>query len=86
MQKEELIAECLKGGPGLNGYIFNGDTYCEDCAAKLLEAMAERTAWQIEDTEDPLFSDSETIPQPIFFGESDSPQYCCKCNDYLYGK
>lgn len=30
-------------------------------------------------------ADSDTVPQPIFFGESDCPQHCGDCDEYLYG-
>jgi len=31
------------------------------------------------------FSDSNEVPQPIFFGEADTEQHCTTCEEYLYG-
>jgi len=32
------------------------------------------------------FCDSEEVPQPIFFGESDSAEHCGECGEHLYGE
>lgn len=76
--------ECTLGGPGLDGYAFNADVWCTDCAHHILFGMAERG--ELPDPDSPEFSDSDCIPQPIFFGESDSPQFCSGCGDHLYGE
>lgn len=75
------LADCLLGGPGLDGYAFNADVYCPDCAEKIARkvfAGGRRVDWI-------TFCDSEEIPQPIFFGESDTAQHCGDCGEYLYG-
>ena len=72
-------AEMLLGGPGLNGYAFRADTYCVDCGQELIR-IREQDEWCDLDA-----SDSEVVPQPIFFGEHDVAQYCAKCGEYMYG-
>lgn len=85
MEVEELLESSMLGGPGLNGYAYNATVYCEACAEDLMRRLAPTVAPKIDSTDDPEFQDSETWPQPIFFGESDSAQHCDDCNEYLYG-
>lgn len=85
MRKSDFIRECLLGGPGLDGYAYRAALYCEDCAEKIVRAIAADVAPRIEDTDDPYFQDSETVPQPVFFGESDCEECCDECGEYLYG-
>lgn len=85
MTPERFLLECFRGGPGLDGYAYNADVYCCGCARKIGEQIAPSIAPRILDTSDPLFRDSETCPQPIFFGESDNAQVCGECGEYLYG-
>jgi ribosomal protein S27E len=73
------------GGPGLDGYAYHASVYCVDCGREIVEDIAADVAPKLSGTDDPLFSDSETLPQPIFFGESDTAQHCDKCGAYLYG-
>jgi hypothetical protein len=92
------LHEMLLGGPGLDGYTFNADVYCVDCSKGLIENlfavhlgdslyMENPTAPAEEQSMiDYLARDSEVMPQPIFFGESDHAQYCADCSEYLYGK
>jgi len=86
MDIQEFVTENLKGGPGLDGYAYNADVYCVDCGEEITREIAAKVAPTLTGTDDPLFSDSETVPQPIFFGESDSAQHCGKCGEYLYGE
>lgn len=85
MKCSEFIEECLLGGPGLRGYDYQCDVYCEYCADDIVRSIAGNIAPKIESTDDWLFRDSESVPQPIFFGESDYAQHCAKCGEYLYG-
>ena len=85
MDAGEFIRECSMGGPGLDGYSYQADVYCCYCAYGIIEAIAAEVAPTLSGTDDPLFSDSETTPYPIFFGESESEQCCSKCQAYLYG-
>ena len=76
------LADCLKGGPGLDGYAFRADVYCEDCGEKMAREVfkgGRRVDWT-------TFCDSEEVPQPIFFGESDSAEHCGECGEHLYGE
>jgi hypothetical protein len=86
MTPAELIEEGTLGGPGLDGYTYCADVYCIACGEAIYETIAAEIAPKLSGIGDPLFSDSETVPQPIFFGESDSAQYCGDCGEYLYGE
>lgn len=87
MRRREFIRACTMGGPGLNGYAYNADTYCEDCGEKIAREIAGKVAHKLTSTDDILFRDSETCPQPIFFGESpDGEQNCGDCGAYMYGE
>lgn len=66
------------GGPGLDGYAYCAALYCVACAHAIIDAGP-------AEVPEPFDRDSETTPQPIFFGESDSAEYCDDCGDYLYG-
>lgn len=85
MRKNEVYAE-YRGGPGLVGYAYKADTYCEDCNWDVLKRAVETAEVKaLEGINDPCFYDSETLPQPIFFGESGDPVHCSDCGEYLYG-
>lgn len=73
------LKDALMGGPGLCGYAFNAGVYCVDCGREIIRALPKQT-WDFVE-----FRDSETVPQPIFFGESDIAQHCGDCGEYLYG-
>lgn len=85
MDAATFIHECLLGGPGVDGYAYNADIYCADCAGDIVRELAPTVAPTLTGTDDPSFCDSERIPQPIFFGESDCAQHCAECGKYLYG-
>ena len=86
MRVGDLIHEATLGGPGLRAYAYRADVYCPDCARAIIEALAPELAGELDDgTEDPLFSDSDTLPQPCFFPEADTAQHCADCGEYLYG-
>ena len=81
MTKEEFLEEAFKGGPGLSGYVYDAEVYCVDCAKKIMQELV--NAW--EHLPDELPTDSEEFPVPVFFGESESPEYCADCQEFLYG-
>lgn len=85
MTIKTFLYECLLGGLGLQGYAYQADVYCVDCAYAIIHALAPKVAGILNGTDDPLFADSETVPQPIFFGEADYAQHCAECGEYLYG-
>jgi hypothetical protein len=85
MLRDEFIRAATLGGPGLDGYAYCGDVLCVTCGRDTIEDIAAEVAPRLCGTDDPGFSDSELIPQPIFFGESDCAQYCAECCAYLYG-
>jgi len=80
MNKQDQVYtrdDVFRGGPGLSGYAWKADIWCEDCVKEVFNQEGPFTESE--------FKDSEVVPQPIFFGEHDTPQYCVKCNKYLYG-
>ena len=79
-----LYNEATVGGPGLDGYAYQADTYCPQCGMELCWRLAE--AGELAEPDSPEFSDSDHQPQPIFFGESDHPTFCALCEEHLYGE
>lgn len=71
--------DLLIGGPGLDGYTFEGAVYCADCAQVMVRGFAQESFTWDE------MRNSEVCPQPIFFGESELPMHCAECGDWLYG-
>ena len=76
------LREALLGGPGLDGYAYSADTYCVSCGQAATETVY---ATHPDGIPYPEAQDSETVPQPIFFGEADRAVHCAECNEYLYG-
>lgn len=72
--REDVFA----GGPGLDAYAYQSEVYCPGCARKLDFGTG---PWTDND-----FGDSEVVPFPVFFGESDAEQDCAQCGVYLYGE
>jgi hypothetical protein len=56
-------------------YVFRADVYCDACGRALREAYAEARGSE----------DSEEFPQGYAeqFAETDSPQHCGECGEYL---
>lgn len=80
-QREALADNAKLGGPGLNGYAYKADVYCEDCAGNIIDDLA-KVHFNADDAPP---EDTDTFPQPIFFGESDIKMSCAECGEYLYG-
>ena len=70
--------EAKLGGPGLDGYAYNADVYCVDCGLEIIDALA-------FPMDDDTAGDTDSCPQPIFFGEHECAQYCGNCGEFLYG-
>lgn len=77
------LESALLGGPGLDGYAFQADVYCIQCGREITEDVFLEFPSGIPY---PDAEDSEVLPQPIFFGEADSPRFCASCEEYLYGE
>jgi len=75
--------DALLGGPGLDGYAWQADVYCVDCGREITRKVFEARSGA--PVPFPEAGDSDTLPQPIFFGESDGAQHCADCGEYLYG-
>lgn len=56
-------------------YIFQGDTYCDDCAQELMKALHDPPEHEQED--------SDAYPQSVLPSEADSPQHCAYGEDCL---
>ena len=56
-------------------YAYNADTYCDDCAAKIVEACDNEGC---EDT-----GDTNDYPQYCFSNECDYPDHCADCDEFL---
>lgn len=74
-------SDMMLGGPGLSGYAFDADVYCVDCGRAIIDDLYEPDL----DYADDACEDTECVPVPIFFGESDGPEHCADCGEYLYG-
>jgi hypothetical protein len=72
--------DMLLGGPGLDGYAYCADVYCVPCGQRMIEALPREKYGELE------ARDSDTVPQPIFFGEADTAQHCGECGEYMYGQ
>ena len=86
-KRQALYAELAKGGPGHDGYAFDADVFCVDCGRAILhnQCMSGELDAYLDTPDDIMLRDTDTTPQPIFFGESDTAQYCSDCGTYLYG-
>ncbi len=90
MTKKEAFQELTLSGPGLDGYAFQADTWCVECGREIIQDRLDQLQGEgMVDFSpvlgDCIYRDTDTMPQPIFFGESDSSQYCGSCGAYLYG-
>ena len=76
------LKDALMGGPGLDGYAYNADIYCVDCGREIVREVfdGKDCIGEVE------FFDSEKMPQPIFFGESECEEHCGNCGVYMYGE
>lgn len=83
MNETHTLADATLGGPGLDGYSYQADVYCITCGEAICAQLAaDRSGAPWDDDE---FRDSEILPQPIFFGESDQAEHCADCGEHLYG-
>jgi hypothetical protein len=71
--------EALMGGPGLSGYAFNSDTWCVRCGQDIIRGL------DLEKIPTHLHGDTDHVPQPIFFGDTDREVHCACCGEYMYG-
>jgi hypothetical protein len=74
------LSDLLLSGPGHDGYSYNADVYCVACGQDIIRERYPHVKGD-EDAQ----RDSESCPQPIFFGESDHAEHCGGCGEYLYG-
>lgn len=80
------LKDALMGGPGLRGYAYRAAIYCVDCGRdKIRDVFEQRAAIHAGDMPDDEFNDSQRLPQPCFFPESDSAEHCDECGEYCYG-
>lgn len=83
--RKRLYEEATMSGPGHDGYAFQADVYCIGCGRAIIrEIVASYPEHSLTDHSE-IPCDSNDFPMPIFFGESDSPEHCSECGEYLYG-
>ena len=85
MTPSELIHQGTLGGPSLSGYAYYADIYCITCGESIDREIATTIAPALDGVDDIMFSDSETVPQPIFFGEHEIKQHYADCGEFMYG-
>jgi hypothetical protein len=88
MDRNQAYDELTKGGPGHDGYAYNCEVYCPVCGAEIIDSIIqEREEKGIHEHSElvEIIQDTNDLPAPIFFGESDSAEYCANCGKYLYG-
>ena len=71
----------LGGPPGLNGYTYQADTWCVECGREIIKALV--TAGSLMNLAEREIQDTDTIPQPIVFGEAATSQYCANCGTFI---
>ena len=71
--------DLLLGGPGLRGYAYHAAMYCTDCGQEIIRSLPKDKFTDLET------GDTEQVPVPAFFPESDTAQHCERCGKYLYG-
>jgi len=81
-----LDIDIASHSPGLRAFAFQADLYCLDCILNMANrGVFDKGAAQVDDQADPYWEDSELLPQPCFFPESDHAEHCASCGEYLYG-
>lgn len=69
------------------GYIYQADTYCNDCGGRIRSSLrGTHPALCPEDEMDHYSYDSDNYPKDadIEHEESDIPQHCAQCGDFLH--
>jgi hypothetical protein len=83
--RERLRDEAKARGIGFRAYAYCADLYCKECAESIIDAIVDAyPAYALTDASE-IPCDSNEIPQPIFFSESDYAEHCADCGEYLYG-
>ena len=80
MKRADLVNEATKGGPGLSGYAYQAALYCVDCGEAIVDRIAKDVAPRLSGVDDPLFSDSDTLPQPVWY---EAEGICDECGEVL---
>ena len=69
-------------------WMYNASLYCYDCGKKIIEELTEKLqkeGKEIPDTDDEYSYDSDDFPKGICSAQSetDSPNFCDDCGQYL---
>lgn len=81
----------------MNAYIYQADIYCEECAREIKARLRKKIEAKLDakidainaatpDTNDESFYDSDEYPKGPYGnggGESDTPQHCARCKEFL---
>ncbi len=70
------------------GYIYQADVYCDGCGDMIRETLKADGAEIPEDDMDLSSYDSGDYPKPVDVkhGESDSPQHCVGCQEFMHNQ
>lgn len=79
MTQENIRAQAKLKGPGFKGYAYCAAMYCGNCGDAIIDSLT------LPNSNTPEFLDSEIVPQPAFFAESEFAEHCDQCGAYLYG-
>jgi len=88
MTRSEVLRDIdmASRSPGFDGFAFQADVWCLDCIIEMANhGDFDQSAAKVANQDNPIWQDSEILPQPIFFGESDHKQCCNSCAESLYG-
>jgi hypothetical protein len=64
-------------------YIYQADVYCQLCAKAIKDRLFEQGLAPIDPSDESSY-DSDDYPKgPYFYQESDSPEHCAACGEFL---
>jgi len=78
----ERFREDLKEeAPGLDAYLYRSEVYCPTCGQDIIDELVDKHLIlpPAPGTDAPWATDSEHVPQPLFFMEQD--ESCTRCGD-----
>ncbi len=78
----ERFREDLKEeAPGLDAYLYRSEVYCPTCGQDIIDELVDKhlVLPPAPGTDAPWATDSEHVPQPLFFMEQD--ESCTRCGD-----
>jgi hypothetical protein len=89
MTRTELLQSLATAehSPGFRAYAFHAAIWCADCIRTMAEnGELDATLAKLTGEPEYMYLDTETLPQPAFFPESNCAEHCDGCGEYLYGE